>query len=157
MSLLSEFLLGLGFWNWFLLGLLLVALEMLAPGVQFLWFGLSAMAVGVLGFALTSAGVGDWLTWPWQLVTFALISVATVFLVRNAARGERSLSDEPTLNFRGEQYVGRVVTVEDAIAGGRGKIRVGDTLWTAQGADAVKGSRVKVTGVNGTVLTVEPA
>jgi membrane protein implicated in regulation of membrane protease activity len=60
----------------------------------------------------------------------------------------------PELNIRGSQYVGRTVTVEVAISNGRGKVRVGDTMWTAEGPDTPVGTRVKVTGVNGTVLVV---
>jgi membrane protein implicated in regulation of membrane protease activity len=157
MAAITDFLVNLGFWSWFLLGLLLMALETFVPGVHLLWFGLSAIVVGALVFAATALGHGDALTWPWQLVLFAVVSVATVFGVRGIARGEQALTDEPDLNVRGAQYVGRVLVVEDAIAGGRGRVRVGDTLWPAQGPDAAKGARVKVTGTNGTVLVVEPA
>jgi membrane protein implicated in regulation of membrane protease activity len=66
-------------------------------------------------------------------------------------------SDEPDLNARALQYVGRVVTVEQAIADGRGKVRVGDTVWNAQGTDAPQGARVRITGTNGTCLLVEHA
>ena len=75
-----------------------------------------------------------------------------------ACRGtEQAVTDEPDLNVRGAQYIGRIVVVEDAISGGRGKVRVGDTLWPAQGSDTAKGARVKITGTNGTVFVVEPA
>ena len=151
-----EFLLGLGFWNWFFLGLLLIALETFVPGVHFLWFGLSALAVGVIAFAASAAGHAELFIWPWQLVVFAAISVATVFWVRGFSRSKDATSDEPTLNVRGAQYTGRTVIVEEAIAGGRGRVRVGDTLWPAQGPDAAKGSKVRVIGNNGTVLVVEP-
>jgi hypothetical protein len=157
MAAITDFLVNLGFWNWFFLGLLLMALETLIPGVHFLWFGLAATVVGVLSFAASEAGHAEMFSWPWQLVVFALIAVVAVFCVRRISRGEQAETDEPDLNVRGAQYVGRLVTVEDAIAGGRGKVRVGDTLWPAQGADAAKGTRVKVTGTNGTVLVVEPA
>lgn len=152
----TEFLASLGFWNWMFLGLVLMALETFVPGVHFLWFGLAALVVGALAYLASVLGYADLFTWPWQLVVFALISVAAVFWVRGFARAEQATSDEPDLNVRGAQYVGRVVTVEDAIVGGRGRVRVGDTLWPAQGIDAEKGARMKVTGTNGTVLVVEP-
>jgi membrane protein implicated in regulation of membrane protease activity len=154
---LIDFLWNLGFWNWLFLALLLFALETFIPGVHFLWFGLSALTVGILAYAATMLGFIDVFTWPLQLVVFALISVATVFWVRGYAKPESATSDEPSLNVRGAQYVGRLVTVEVPIVSGRGKVRVGDTLWAAQGADAPAGTRVKVTSVNGTVLVVERA
>ena len=92
--------------------------------------------------------------WQWQVILFALISVATVFLVRRFAGPDRAKSDEPALNVRGAQYIGRRVIVEEEIKNGRGKVRVSDTIWAAQGEDAAKGTEVEVTGVNGTVLVV---
>jgi membrane protein implicated in regulation of membrane protease activity len=61
------------------------------------------------------------------------------------------------LNVRGAYYIGRVVVVEDPIVNGRGRVRVGDTLWSAAGPDMAAGARAKVTRVDGTVLVVEPA
>ncbi|HML43690.1 MAG TPA: NfeD family protein [Hyphomicrobium zavarzinii] len=148
---------GLGPWNWFIAGVLLMALETLIPGVHFLWFGLAAVVVGILVFALTASGLGEALSLPWQLVLFAVISVATVFWVRRFANAQNVESDEKDLNDRGAQYVGRIVVVEDAITSGRGRVRVGDTLWPASGADAEKGARVRITGSHGTVFIVEPA
>ncbi|MBL8845121.1 MAG: NfeD family protein [Hyphomicrobium zavarzinii] len=148
---------GLGPWNWFIAGVLLMALETLVPGVHFLWFGLAAVVVGILVFALTASGLGEALSLPWQLVLFAVISVATVFWVRRFANAQNVESDEKDLNDRGAQYVGRIVVVEDAITSGRGRVRVGDTLWPASGADAEKGARVRITGSHGTVFIVEPA
>jgi membrane protein implicated in regulation of membrane protease activity len=91
------------------------------------------------------------------LITFAIVSCITVFFARRFAGPDMASSDEPELNLRAAQYVGRVVTVEEPIAGGRGKVRVGDTVWSAQGSDAPQGTRVKVTGTRGTVLLVEHA
>jgi membrane protein implicated in regulation of membrane protease activity len=53
--------------------------------------------------------------------------------------------------------VGRSLVVEQAIENGRGKVRVGDTLWSAEGPDTPAGASVTVTGTKGTVLVVRPA
>ena len=68
-----------------------------------------------------------------------------------------AVSDLPDLNVRGQQYIGRSLVVEQAIQNGRGKVRVGDSMWAAEGPDAPAGSRVTVTGTRGTVLVVERA
>lgn len=146
----TDFLVSLGPWNWIILAVLLFVLELIVPGVHFLWFGLAAAIVGGIAFSTD-------LSWQWEVVLFALISMATVFLVRRFTQPGSTLSDAPSLNERSTQYVGRVVTVEDAIQGGRGKVRVGDTIWAAQGPDLPKGATAKVTGTNGTVLIVKPA
>ena len=92
-----------------------------------------------------------------QLVAFGVISVLTVFGVRRYVRSDAAKSDLPDLNERGQQYIGRSLVVEQAIQNGRGKVRVGDTLWQAEGPDAPAGARVKVTATKGTVLVVERA
>ena len=61
----------LGPWNWVIAGVVLMALETVIPGVQFLWFGISAIVVGLLVFALNS-GSTELLSFPWQLVLFAV-------------------------------------------------------------------------------------
>jgi inner membrane protein len=147
---LTELFWSLGAWNWFIVGVALFVLETLVPGVHFVWFGLAAVIVGILGLAVD-------IPWEWQLIAFAIISCITVFFVRRYAGPEMAISDEPDLNLRADQYVGRVVMVAEAIADGRGKVRVGDTLWPAQGLDAPQGARVRITGTHGTVLLVENA
>jgi hypothetical protein len=88
------------------------------------------------------------------VLAFVLVSVAVVFWVKRFVRPDVAISDLPDLNVRGQQYVGRSVVVEQAIENGRGKVRVGDTLWSAEGPDAPAGARVTVTGSKGTVLVV---
>jgi hypothetical protein len=140
----------LGPWNWLILAVVLLILETVIPGVHFLWFGIAAAIIGVLalwtGFA-----------WPVQVLAFALLSVVVVFWVRRYARPDMAISDLPDLNVRGQQYIGRSLVVEQAIQNGRGKVRLGDTLWSVEGPDAPAGSNVTVTGVRGTVLVVERA
>lgn len=150
MSQTVGWLLSFGAWNWFILGLVLFTLEMGVPGVHFLWFGVAAFITG--GVALLTG-----ITWPLQVVAFGIFAVAVVLAVRRFARPDMVASDLPDLNDRGQQYVGRSVLVEVPIENGRGKVRVGDTVWSAEGPDAPAGARVTVTGARGIVLTVAPA
>jgi membrane protein implicated in regulation of membrane protease activity len=145
-----QLLYSLAPWNWFILGVVLLVLETVIPGVHFLWFGIAAFIIGVLAFALD-------LAWQWQVLAFALLSVAALFWVRKYARPDVAISDQPDLNVRGQQYIGRSLVVEQAIQNGRGKARVGDSLWAVEGPDTPAGERVKVTGAKGTVLVVERA
>jgi membrane protein implicated in regulation of membrane protease activity len=152
-----SYLAGLGAWNWFIAAALLLALETMVPGVHFLWFGIAAAVVGGLAMLIGATDWGPSFGWQLQLIAFAAISVASVFWVRQKVRTEMSQSDEPSLNVRGAQYIGRTFVVAEAIRDGRGKIKVGDTLWVASGPDAAIGSHVRVTGASGTVLVVAPA
>jgi inner membrane protein len=144
---LLAYFVGFGVWNWFILAVLLFVLEFALPGVHSLWFGMAAVVVGLLALATG-------LTWPYQVIAFGIIAVLTVFAVRRYVRPDVSKSDLPDLNERALQYVGRSLVVEAAIENGRGKVRVGDSVWQAEGPDVPAGSRVKVTGARGTVLVV---
>ena len=141
---------GFGPWNWFILAVVLFILETVVPGVHFLWFGVAAVIVG--GLALATG-----IAWQFQIIAFGVLAVLTVFAVRKYVRSDATKSDQPDLNERGQQYVGRSLVVEQAIQNGRGKVRVGDTLWQAEGPDVPVGERVKVTATRGTVLVVERA
>jgi hypothetical protein len=141
---------GFGPWNWFILAVVLFILETIVPGVHFLWFGVAAVVVG--GLALATG-----IAWQFQIIAFGVLAVLTVFAVRKYVRPDVTKSDQPDLNERGQQYVGRSLVVEQAIQNGRGRVRVGDTLWQAEGPDAPAGARVKVTATKGTVLVVERA
>lgn len=147
MSLLNT-LASFGPWNWLILAVVLFALEAVFPGVHLLWFGVAAILAGFFGL-----GLG--LTWPWQVALFAVLSVVMMFVARRFAGAAVTQSDIPGLNQRGSEYIGRVVPVEDAIRGGRGKVRIGDTVWLAEGPESPTGSRVRVKGTSGTVLLVE--
>lgn len=145
-----DWFVSFGAWNWFILGLVLFTLEMAVPGVHFLWFGVAAFLTG--GVALLTG-----VTWPLQVVAFGALAYAVVITVRRFARPDMVASDLPDLNDRGQQYVGRSVLVEVPIENGRGKVRVGDTVWSAEGPDAPAGAHVRVTGARGIVLVVGPA
>ena len=141
---------SLGAWNWLILAVVLLTLETVIPGVHFLWFGIAAAFIGVLAYSTN-------IDWQWQVLAFVLLSVLVLFWVRRFVRPDVAISDQPDLNVRGQQYVGRALVVEQAIQNGRGKVRVGDTLWAAEGPDVPAGGRVTVTGARGTVLVVERA
>ena len=140
--------LGLGASLWLIIAVILFALETVIPGIHLVWFGVAALATALVTFAL---GLG----WQAQVAAFAILSVASMFLVRRYATATASNSDMPSLNERGGEYAGRIVIVEEPIRGGRGKVRVGDTLWIAEGPEAPAGSRVRIKGSAGSVLHVE--
>ncbi len=142
---------GLGVWNWFILGVLLLAVEVIAPGTFILWLGLSAILVGLI-----SLGVD----WPWQaqVAAFAVLAVLSVVVWWRIGRRPREESaDQPFLNRRVEGFVGRVFTLEKPIVDGSGTVRVDDTVWRVAGPDTPAGARVRVVQANGANLTVAAA
>ncbi len=136
-------------WHWWILAVALLVLEAFAPGTFFMWMGISAGVVGLL--VLIAPGMG----WEYQVFAFAVLSVASIVAWRLYFRKHPVQTDQPTLNRRGEQYVGRTFTLAEPIENGSGKIRVDDTTWKIRGDDCDTGSKVKVTGVDGVILKVE--
>ena len=81
----------------------------------------------------------------WLLGAGAACLIADVVIDFVWAHPAVSKSDQPNLNRPAAQLVGRVLIVAEAIEGGRGKVRVGDTLWPVEGPDAPAGAEVRVT------------
>ena len=95
--------------------------------------------------------------WPLQFVLFGVLGVVALILWRSFRPEGRRTHDQPTLNQRGVHYIGQVFTLVEPIV--QASARSGSVTrsgWRA-GGDAPPGARVRVMGVNGTVLQVEPA
>jgi len=139
---------AISYWHWWILAVALVILEVFAPGAFFLWLGIAAGVVGVLVYLVPSLG------WEYQVLAFSLLSVISIIVWRKFFRAQPSDTDQPNLNRRGEQYIGRLFTLNEPIVDGLGKIRVDDSTWKIRGEDCPVGSQVEVTGVDGTILKV---
>ncbi|MCP1442789.1 membrane protein implicated in regulation of membrane protease activity [Pseudomonas sp. GGS8] len=139
------------FWSWLALGTLLLILEVFGAGGYLLWIGMAAGIVGVLTFLIPD------LPWEWQVLLFAVFSILTALYWWRRQRSVVRASDQPNLNLRGQELIGKVFVVSEAIINGRGKIKVADGVWMARGPDTATGSRVRVIGQQGAILLVERA
>ena len=137
------------YWVWLALGLLLVALEMIAPGVFLLWFGVAAIVTGAIAFVFD-------LGLPFQIVNFVFLSLIAAYSAKRFLRDRPIVSSDPLLNKRGGRLVGETAVVTQAFDGGTGRVRHGDSEWLARGPDIAVGERVRITGSEGTLLLVEP-
>ncbi len=147
----NEFFGAIEFWHWWIAGVALAAVEIVAPSFVFLWLGIAAVVTGLVLFVLPGTSVEI------QLLIFAVVSVVSVVASRMYLRRRPIESDDPTLNRRADRYIGRTFALENAIEHGRGKVRVADTLWKVMGEDMAAGVSVRVTGVDGVTLKVERA
>lgn len=140
---------GLGAWAWIILGVVLIGLEMAAPGAFLLWLGLAAILTGL---------IDGWASLSWQAatLTFAATAVISVLLGRSVNRAGTP-AGAATLNRRGAALTGRVLTLEAPITGGEGRVRIDDSSWRVTGPDAPTGARVRVARVDGGTLVVEAA
>lgn len=138
----------LGPWTWIVAGLVLAALELLAPGVFFIWLGLAAIVTGI----------ADWVFAPsWQVssLLFAALAIAAVLAGRLLIRGDRAQEPGDGLNRRGEALVGRVFQLDAPIVSGEGRLRLDDSFWRITGPDLPAGARVRVARIEGATLVVE--
>lgn len=137
-------------WAWLSLGVLLVALEILVPGFFMIWLGLAALATGVVAWIFAPSV-------PIQLGVFAILSLVALFGARTWLNRNPIESSDPLLNQRGSRLIGEVVMLTQAIENGRGRAKVGDSEWAVRGPDAAQFAKVRIIGVDGGTLLVEPA
>ncbi|WP_398481084.1 NfeD family protein [Tardiphaga sp.] len=143
----AEMFVTLGTWNWLIFGVLLMALELLAPGIFLFWLGLAAFLVGMLSFIVAPS-------WQVQVLIFAVFAAAAVPIWRRVAQQKPGANPNPFLNRRSDALVGRVFTLDRPIVDGEGIVRVDDTVWRVSGPDVAAGTKVKIVKADGASLTV---
>ena len=145
-----QYLESLGPWGWWIAGLVLLGLEIVVPGNVFVWFGIAGLLVGALAL-FTDLG------WQIELIVFGVLSLILVVAGRRDLARPAAAREAPRHNPRAPPHLGNVVVLGEPIVDGRGTIRVGDANWLVAGPDLPSGSHVRVTGHDGSVLTVKRA
>lgn len=139
-------------YGWWLLALVLIGVELMVPGYFMLWIGIAAAAMGLVLMFVPE------LSFMAQAVVFAVLALISCFVYwRFVRRALNEPSDQPRLNRRAEQFIGRRYVLDSAIVNGQGKARVGDSLWLVEGPDLPVGATVEVIGVDGATLRVQKA
>ncbi|WP_295967229.1 NfeD family protein [uncultured Bartonella sp.] len=149
-----DLLMTLGAWNWVVLGFVLLLLELIFPGVFFVWFGLGALLTALVSLLFYHL---PWVaSWEVEVIFFLIFSIIMVLIGRNFFRRDRE-TDEPLLNRRTDQIIGKRVVLEEPVQDGKGRIRVDDTIWRIKGPDLPEGTEVKVIAFDNGVFTIEKA
>lgn len=137
-------------WLWLIGGVLLLIAELIAPGFFLMFVGAAAVATGIVAVAIP-IGLAV------QLGIFALLAIVAVRVGGRRAYASRyDHSSDPLLNNPIHRLLGRVVVVVEPVDAYGGRVRVGDTVWTARGRPAAVGERVRIVDVDGNCLKVEP-
>jgi membrane protein implicated in regulation of membrane protease activity len=146
-SMVIELVQDLGPLTWMIVGVALLALEIAAPGAFFLWFGLAAIAVGVLSLFVAV---------PWQAQLLIFVVLATLVVLIGRRYFSRAGDDQVStgLNQRGQRLVGTIVVLSEPIVDGKGRVRIDDTTWRVIGPNMPSGTRVRVVHADGALLTV---
>ena len=137
-------------WLWLIGGVLLLIAELIAPGFFLVFIGGAAIATGVAAMLLP-------LSLPLQLALFAALAYLSARIGgRRAYAMKFDYSSEPFLNDRVKRLLGRVVVATQPIDSNGGRVRVGDSEWSARGGPAQPGERVRIVDIEGNCLKVEP-
>jgi membrane protein implicated in regulation of membrane protease activity len=136
-------------YGWWVLALVLIAAEMIAPGYFMLWIGIAAGVMGIVTFLAPAMSPLA------QTIVFALLAVASCAVYWRFVRPlAEHRDDQPLLNRRAAKLVGQRFVVVEPIVNGRGKVKVGDGAWLAEGPDIAAGAEVEVVACEGTTLKV---
>lgn len=141
---------NIDYWHWWILAGVLLIIEVAAPSFFFLWLSIAA---GITGLVLLAAPE---LGWEYQILLFSGLSVLSLTAFKRYQRANPVISDQPALNRRGEQYIGRTFTLAEPIKNNSGVISVDDSTWRITGTDLPSGTTVRVVGTEGAILKVEP-
>jgi membrane protein implicated in regulation of membrane protease activity len=140
-----------GGWSWVIAGIVLLAIELIAPGGVFLWLGGAAIVTGLISLmGFTSVA--------FQAGIFGALGLASIFFwLRYARKRGVPESDSPLLNQRAARLVGTMPILSEPIENGYGRVQIADSHWRVSGPDLPNGAKVRVVGFKGAVLEVEAA
>jgi len=136
-------------WHWFVLAVVLIAVEILAPTGFFIGVALAALVLAGILLAIPD------LAWDWQLLWFGVLSVGLTVAYMVYFRRINDATDNPLLNNRAAQLVGKSFALTADIDR-TGAEMIGDTRWTVRCAGKIsKGTRVRVIDSDHMALIVE--
>lgn len=154
MDTLAELMWPINAWHWLALGLVLLSIEMAVGTFDLLWIAIAAGITGIFA-AIAPAGLGDW---EGQLIFFGAAAVGLVILGRTLFAGMRKIANEhPTLNKRMDRTIGQRGVVMSDFSAGAGRVKLGDTEWSAEmvdGSSPVSGTEIIVDDTRGNVLRI---
>lgn len=137
-------------WNiWLIVGLILLILESILPGIYLMWWGIAAIILGGLVVIFEPS-----LTW--QLILFAILAVGASILDWCYQRNKDQQQDKKShLNQRNKAMLGKEGRVVDILDNGAIRAQFGDTTWKVEGPDLSIGDYIKVMHVEGITLIVK--
>lgn len=137
-------------WAWLVTGFVLLVFEVVTVTFGVMFFGVSAIVVGIVLWA--GVHIEPWLQW----LLFSALSVISLALFRRPLM-ERFQMNKPTAldTMLGEE----AVAAEDIPAGGQGKAELRGSVWSARNVGEqplLRGQRGIVAQVEGITLFLQP-
>lgn len=132
---------------WAILAVILAGAELLVPGVFLIWLAIAAGLTAGITLLLPMNGA-------FEMLVFSVLSALSVSGGRLWYLARPVDSSDPMLNDRSARLIGRTVVVSEAIVQGEGRVNVDDSSWPATGPDAPEGTRMVISGIEGSTLIV---
>ncbi|TCP94951.1 hypothetical protein EDC44_11210 [Cricetibacter osteomyelitidis] len=136
-------------WHWVVLGFVLLILEIIVPGVFFLWWGLAALVIATVMALIPSLSL--------TALSIAYAILALIFSVlwwKYQHRKDVQDQSQTSLNQRDHAMLGVKGRVEEINVDGIGRGHFGDTTWRIQGNNLTVNDVVEVIAVDGITLQV---
>jgi inner membrane protein len=134
---------------WFLIGLVLLLLELAIPGLIVIFFGVGAWFTALcLKFFHIGINV--------QLFIFLTSSILSLVILRKYLKNKFFRENMSAINDLDDEFIGKTATTETALKTGTvGKIIFKGTTWNAiSDSDIEVGKQVKITGKESITLHV---
>ncbi|HTH95569.1 MAG TPA: NfeD family protein [Rhodocyclaceae bacterium] len=139
-------------WHWLVGGIALLLCELALPAFVLVWFGLSALAVGVLLVVLPDIGITA------QLVLWLVLSIALVALWFRVFKPEQY---KTRIGMSDANVIGEVGLLAKPVSPfGKGEVRfqkplLGSEVWVCVADEAIPvGERVRIVSVEGSLLKI---
>jgi len=111
---------------WFYLGIVLIILEVMTPGLVSIFFGLSALVVALITWL--APGIPEYLQW----IMFSIFSILFILLLRKTLKKTFSGTAEVT-DDTADPYTGkRAVVVTRITPTQPGRVELNGSSWTAE-------------------------
>ena len=142
--------LSIEFWHWWILACLMLVLEMVLPGIIFLWLSVAAAAVGFVVLLVPDISV------ELQLIAFGVFSVLSFVTGRRFFRPGISGANEQDVSSASSSLVGKTTVLTEKTTNGRVRQSVYGSSWVLKSEeDLAKGQKVRVCGIEGSMLLIE--
>lgn len=136
-------------WHWWIAGLLLGILEVILPGFFFAGVAVACFLTGLVALIFSD------MSWQYQMVTCAILTAVSVVIWRQWIYRASAHSGDDHLNRRGSEYIGRIVILDKPVQNGSVTLKLDGLFWKATGPNLPVGTKVRITGLDGTTFQFE--
>jgi membrane protein implicated in regulation of membrane protease activity len=135
-------------WGWLALAALLLIAEVATGTQHLLLIGLAAAATGLVTLLVPS--------WLSQDAWILLVALAALYALWGWKHMRRCHVPAPSVNNIDDHLIGHRARLSSPISGGEGRVKLGDSSWTAKGPDLPEGTEIVITAREGNTLFVMP-